>query len=226
MSVRIRPPAPANIRKGGIRMDKDFKYEKEDLEEVCKNSYKLSQVLHHYNLDLGGTQYRKLREAITKFQIDISHFDSGVSYSREELEKACASSASYAEVLRQFGQSYSGSGYRRLKQAIEYYKIDISHFLGAGWHGENPEYTSDELFTLRDSAVSNSTLKKRIIKENLIEYKCAKCGNKGMWLDKELSLELHHKDGNRLNNNIDNLEFLCPNCHHITDNYGKKNYKK
>ncbi len=26
-------------------------------------------------------------------------------------------------------------------------------------------------------------------------------------------LEVHHKDRNRLNNSIDNLEILCPNCH-------------
>lgn len=38
-----------------------------------------------------------------------------------------------------------------------------------------------------------------------------------------LSLQLHHKDGDRTNNEIDNLTYLCPNCHAITDSYGGKN---
>lgn len=35
---------------------------------------------------------------------------------------------------------------------------------------------------------------------------------------------MHHKDGNHFNNNLNNLELLCPNCHYFTDSYkGKKN---
>lgn len=34
-----------------------------------------------------------------------------------------------------------------------------------------------------------------------------------------ISFELHHKDGNKLNNSRDNLEILCPNCHSQTPNY-------
>lgn len=32
-----------------------------------------------------------------------------------------------------------------------------------------------------------------------------------------------HKDGNNINNNLSNLELLCPNCHALTDNYREKN---
>lgn len=42
------------------------------------------------------------------------------------------------------------------------------------------------------------------------EHKCNRCG-----ISKEdfPYLEVHHIDRNRDNNNIDNLEILCPNCH-------------
>lgn len=44
---------------------------------------------------------------------------------------------------------------------------------------------------------------------NELDKKCNKCG-----YDKYLDiLQVHHKDKNRLNNNIENLEILCPNCH-------------
>lgn len=39
-------------------------------------------------------------------------------------------------------------------------------------------------------------------------------------------LELHHKDGNHLNNTLENCILLCPNCHSLTDNYKfKKRHK-
>jgi 5-methylcytosine-specific restriction endonuclease McrA len=39
---------------------------------------------------------------------------------------------------------------------------------------------------------------------------CVKCGVKDK--DKRF-FDVNHKDGNHKNNNFDNLELLCPNCH-------------
>ena len=49
-------------------------------------------------------------------------------------------------------------------------------------------------------------------------HKCYVCG----WDEDERILEVHHKDENRSNNNIDNLVILCPLCHRkITLGYYK-----
>lgn len=64
-------------------------------------------------------------------------------------------------------------------------------------------------------------LKEKIIKEGLLPYKCQKCGCDGHWQDGIISLQLHHKDGNHQNNDLNNLEFLCPNCHALTDSWCK-----
>ena len=58
---------------------------------------------------------------------------------------------------------------------------------------------------------------------DLLEYKCSECGCDGTWRGKILALQLHHKNGNHLDNTLTNLTFLCPNCHAITDSFGGKN---
>ena len=56
------------------------------------------------------------------------------------------------------------------------------------------------------------------------ESKCEVCGwgevnpNTGL-----VPLQIHHIDGNALNNRISNLQLLCPNCHSLTENFGSKN---
>lgn len=61
------------------------------------------------------------------------------------------------------------------------------------------------------------------IKRYLIERagnKCEKCGwNQLNLFTNKIPLELHHKDGDYRNNNEENLELLCPNCHSLTPNY-------
>jgi len=61
-------------------------------------------------------------------------------------------------------------------------------------------------------------LKKRLFIAGLKEKKCEICGT-STWNDKEISLHLHHKDGNRNNNSFGNLQVLCPNCHSQTSSY-------
>lgn len=36
-------------------------------------------------------------------------------------------------------------------------------------------------------------------------------------------LQIHHIDGNCLNNKEENLQLLCPNCHCLTENFGSRN---
>lgn len=56
------------------------------------------------------------------------------------------------------------------------------------------------------------------------DYRCERCG----WCETNEHhptppLQLHHIDGNCLNNREENLAILCPNCHALTDNFGSKN---
>ena len=65
--------------------------------------------------------------------------------------------------------------------------------------------------------INSSKLRDKLFRENLKEKKCEICGAEE-WNGLPLPLELHHKDNNHFNNNFDNLQILCPNCHAMIGN--------
>lgn len=54
---------------------------------------------------------------------------------------------------------------------------------------------------------------------------CETC-NGAEWLGSPISIELHHRDGNKRNNVEENLQLLCPNCHSFTEHYRGRNTSK
>jgi 5-methylcytosine-specific restriction endonuclease McrA len=150
-------------------------------------------------------------------------------YTKEWLEELCASSYSYAEVLRKAGRKNGGGACQTLKAKIKEFDIDISHFTGQGWngHSNNPvqskeKYTIEEIFK-KDSPVTQKVMRGYVERHNLLEYKCQNCGCDGHWQGGEISLEIDHIDGDNTNNELSNLRYLCPNCHALTETYRGKN---
>ena len=79
---------------------------------------------------------------------------------------------------------------------------------------------------IENSTSSRASVKNRIIKEKIIEYKCKDCNNNGEWNGKKLVLQLEHINGINNDNRLSNLCFLCPNCHTQTTTYSGKKLKK
>ena len=66
--------------------------------------------------------------------------------------------------------------------------------------------------------------KQRVISEQ--QGRCNGC-NLSEWRGRPMVFELEHKDGNRLNDDRENLEALCPNCHSQTPTWrGRKGAHK
>lgn len=81
--------------------------------------------------------------------------------------------------------------------------------------------TYDRLFN--GEKLHIQTLRKLLIKD--VDSCCEICNN-SIWIDIPITLEVHHIDGDNKNNELKNLQILCPNCHSQTDNYKAKNIKK
>jgi Zn finger protein HypA/HybF involved in hydrogenase expression len=65
-------------------------------------------------------------------------------------------------------------------------------------------------------------LKARLVSEGLKENQCERCGIR-QWQDRPITLALHHVNGVRDDNRLENLQLLCPNCHSQTDTFAGRN---
>ena len=76
--------------------------------------------------------------------------------------------------------------------------------------------------TRLEDYATRACVRRVIIKDNLILYECSECGI-SEWNDKKLALHLDHINGKNGDHRLENLRFLCPNCHSQTDTYTGKN---
>lgn len=86
-------------------------------------------------------------------------------------------------------------------------------------------FTDDKVYT-DNSTYPRHRLKERLIKENRIPYSCQECGNEGEHNGKPLVLQIDHINGINNDHRLENLRFLCPNCHTQQDTYAAKNKLK
>lgn len=72
---------------------------------------------------------------------------------------------------------------------------------------------------------SRNTVKRRLLKEGLLEKKCSLCGITE-WRGKPLAFNLDHADGNKFNWALENLRMVCPNCDSQQDTFAGKNVRR
>lgn len=79
----------------------------------------------------------------------------------------------------------------------------------------------EELLVAGRRRTARNHLKKRLLQAGLKTNQCEICGLTE-WLDQPLSMQLHHVNGDGSDNRLENIEFLCANCHSQTDTYGAR----
>lgn len=112
------------------------------------------------------------------------------------------------------------------QRIIDKHQLDTTHFSSiTNNNSKRHKITFEERFSLREDKITNTnSLKNELLKLNIKEHKCELCGN-SEWNNKPIPLQVHHINGNRFDNRIENLQLLCPNCHAQTDNFAGKNVR-
>lgn len=151
--------------------------------------------------------------------------------SKLRLQQLVKDSNTYSDVLKKLGLLPVGSNRYNLKEKIKAENIDDSHLAincGFGWSSGKSLIEKDEAlgYFVEKSSMDRASIKKYVLRYDLLPYICQKCRQIPIWNNEVLVLDLDHINGQRHDNRLDNLRFLCPNCHSQEKTSNRRSYQK
>ena len=148
----------------------------------------------------------------------------------QQLAEAVKNSFSIAQVLSNIGLHPTGCNYKAMHSNIQRLGLDASHFLGQGHlknktHNWTPKRPLDEVLISNSDYACTNSLKKRLLKEGLLQNHCYLCEQEPHWKGQPLVMVLDHINGTNNDNRIANLRLLCPNCNSQQPTFAGRNRK-
>ncbi|MGW4030426.1 HNH endonuclease [Streptomyces sp. NPDC004838] len=211
-------------------------YTREVLAKAAARSHSIRDMMLFMGLSPDDAPYSHIRKKLDQFGIDTSHFTSGLRYGaralpRAELASAVAASSSLAGVLRALGLPADGARRELLKRSLRAYGISTEHFRGQGHNRGVPSpqrKSAAEILRRLDSGSprTKTALLRRALDDLGVPHACSACGIDDIWQGKRLVLEIDHISGDRLDNRIENLRYLCPSCHSQTITFSNRSRGK
>lgn len=145
-----------------------------------------------------------------------------MSYSKEELQEALRGADSIKEVLIRLNLKVNPGNYRVVRKYYADGGVEFpEEFPRATRTGGGFSKLSDEEYFRDGVQRGGSHIRKRLLDLGW-EDACSGCGIPAEWQGRPMTLQVDHIDGDSFNNLLDNLRFLCPNCHSQTETYGRR----
>ncbi len=147
------------------------------------------------------------------------------AYSKEVLEAAVQNALSYSDIFINLGIKVNGGSYSWMKNLLKKFEIEVP-FSSSKTDSCNPNFIAggkraslkriQTLYSSTEDISNGRRVEARKLRSFLLfkekKEECEVCGLTE-WGGKKIRLDIHHKDGNCYNNHLENLQFICPNCH-------------
>ena len=162
--------------------------------------------------------------------INIEEYDAKKASREKYIDSVCelaSKCTNINQILRILGKKSTNEYYKQINRILEENGVDTSHFI------YNEKFTPNgfqekkpiSIYLVNGSTISIPKLRNRLLKEGIKEHRCERC-KRTEWEGQPIPLQLHHINGNRSDNRLENLQMICPNCHSLTDNYCGRKLKK
>ncbi|MFD6230731.1 HNH endonuclease [Streptomyces sp. NPDC060232] len=211
--------------KGARRQYVELPFTGEELTQAAAASDSLRGAARVLGLPDDGRSRAALARALKQQGTDTAHFrNSRRIISETDLRMAVPSAASYADLMRALDMEVNDVNRRRLRRQVARLGLDVGHFTRRPW-GKPPTVTAKPaapgtlVLCPEGSARTRRPRLHRALQELGVPYACAGCGNPGEWQGRQITLQIDHVNGDWLDNRRENLRYLCPNCHSLTDTW-------
>ncbi|WP_033039553.1 HNH endonuclease [Streptomyces monomycini] len=206
-------------------------YTKQRLEDAAALCNSVREMLEYLGVPPYDSAYSHIRKKLTRFGISTAHFTGrgahGELLPRDDLTAAVAGSKSRAAALRMLGRPVTTASRRLLDRSITAYGLSTAHFTGQGHgrgHPSPARRPADDILRRRPagSRRTQTTLLRRALDDKAVPRQCSLCGLGDTWQSRRLVLEIDHINGDRLDDRLGNLRYLCPSCHSQTCTFGRR----
>lgn len=214
----LRPPPPALPA-----------LEKAELEAGFAASRSVSDPIRRLNLPATSRARRHVLAGLEACGLDVRRLGGRrITFDPALVGATAARCFSLADMMRELNLPETSTNYRRLRRALDVHQIDTAHFRRAAWRrpSERPvrAFDPDKVLRLAPDAPGRTPrerLHRAMIARGVEEF-CSLCGTGPSWRGRRMSLEIDHVNGDYRDNRLENLRFLCPNCHAVTNTYCRK----
>ncbi|MER5445721.1 HNH endonuclease [Streptomyces sp. NPDC002766] len=213
------------------RPDLDLPFTAEELRAAAAASTSVRSLARALGVPDDSRSRATLNRMLRTQHIDTGHFShQRASIPETKLRDLVRHSTSYADVMRGLGLEVTDTNHRRVRRAATRLGLDTSHFKRRSW--ARPERPAHEAVFRRvlvvsppDAGRTNRSQLHRALTEIGVPYACETCGNTGVWLGRPITLQIDHVNGDWRDNRRENLRYLCPNCHALTETWCRQKAK-
>jgi len=211
------------------------------IKEASKNSHSRREMLHKMGVSSTSNNYSRLAKVANENDIifpPLRKIGSGRSiqpkrrtqrvWDENLIRSLALQCTSKRQILIKLGLKSRDT--RKLNKIAEEFRIVLPH----GNESCDARTKGNIKIPLKllvlgnpgDPRVEGRVLKRIVIINGLLKDECALCKLSGNWNNKPIILQIDHINGNAVDNRIENLRILCPNCHSQTDSFGGRNKGK